>query len=207
MLRSFISAAKDKLPTFITVKRSRMLGSFTSSTKDKLPTFIFTITQSQMLSAFTSSAQDNLLTFIVTVKQSQKLRSFTSSAIIQTPDIYFYFYREQFPGIASQFAMHFCMTAIQNIFCVAVFFHRSVQNFIWNIYPSAEIANQIWGGKLSLFYIYVDKTESLSTCRIFSKLLFCSQYCRQSACRWQHYWEPEGRYCFATPIWLSPDDI
>ena len=53
-----------------------------------------------------------------------------------------------FPGIASQFAMHFCMTAIQNIFCVAVFFHRSVQNFIWNIYPSAEIANQIWGGKL-----------------------------------------------------------
>ena len=40
------------------------------------------------------------------------------------------------------------MTAIQNIFCVAVFFHRSVQNFLWNIYPSAEIANQIWGGKL-----------------------------------------------------------
>ena len=38
--------------------------------------------------------------------------------------------------------------AIQNIFCVAVFFHRSVHNFIWNIYPSAEIANQIWGGKL-----------------------------------------------------------
>ena len=53
-----------------------------------------------------------------------------------------------FPGITSQFAMHFCMTAIQNIFCVAVFFHTSVQNFIWNIYPSAEIANQIWGGKL-----------------------------------------------------------
>ena len=42
----------------------------------------------------------------------------------------------------------FDMTAIQNIFCVAVFFHRSVQNFIWNIYPSADIANQIWGGKL-----------------------------------------------------------
>ena len=35
-----------------------------------------------------------------------------------------------FPGIASQFAMHFCKTAIQNIFCVAVFFHRNVQNFI-----------------------------------------------------------------------------
>ena len=35
-----------------------------------------------------------------------------------------------FPGIASQFAMHFCMTAIQNIFCEAVFFHRSVQNLI-----------------------------------------------------------------------------
>ena len=42
----------------------------------------------------------------------------------------------------------FDMTAIQNIFCVAVLFHRSVQNFIWNVYPSAEIANQIWGGKL-----------------------------------------------------------
>ena len=42
----------------------------------------------------------------------------------------------------------FYMTAIQNIFYVAVFFHRSVQNFNWNIYPSAEIANQIWGGKL-----------------------------------------------------------
>ena len=39
------------------------------------------------------------------------------------------------------------MTAIQNIFCVAVFFHRSVQNSIWNIHPSAEIAIQIWGGK------------------------------------------------------------
>ena len=40
------------------------------------------------------------------------------------------------------------MTAIQNIFCVAVYFHRTVQNLIWNIYPSAEIANQIWGRKL-----------------------------------------------------------
>ena len=39
------------------------------------------------------------------------------------------------------------MTAI-HIFCVAVFFHISVQNFIWNIYPSVEIANQILGGKL-----------------------------------------------------------
>ena len=37
-----------------------------------------------------------------------------------------------FPGIASQLLCSFytCMTAIQNIFCVAVFFHRSVQNFI-----------------------------------------------------------------------------
>ena len=30
-----------------------------------------------------------------------------------------------FPGIASQFAMHFFMTAIQDNFCVAVFLHRS----------------------------------------------------------------------------------
>ena len=30
---------------------------------------------------------------------------------------------------------------------------------------------------------YVDKTESFSTCRIFSKLLFCRQFCWQSACR------------------------
>ena len=56
---------------------------------------------------------------------------------------YLYLAGNNFPIIASQFAMHFCMTAVQNIFCVAVFFHRSV-----NIYPSAEIANQIWGGKL-----------------------------------------------------------
>ena len=31
--------------------------------------------------------------------------------------------------------------------------------------------------------IHVAKTESLSTCRIFSKLLFCRQFCRQNACR------------------------
>ena len=42
----------------------------------------------------------------------------------------------------------FYMTAIQNIYCVAVFSHRSVHKFIWNIYPWAEIANQIWRGKL-----------------------------------------------------------
>ena len=33
-----------------------------------------------------------------------------------------------------------------------------------------------------IVHYYVDKTES-STCRIFSKLLFCRQFCRQSACR------------------------
>ena len=49
----------------------------------------------------------------------------------------------------------FDMTAIQNIFCVADFLHRSVQNFIWNIYPSAEIANQIWGGKLFPVFTYM----------------------------------------------------
>ena len=37
--------------------------------------------------------------------------------------------------------------------------------------------------QLFLFLHYVNKTESLSTCRIFSNLLFC----RQSACRRQHY--------------------
>ena len=47
-------------------------------------------------------------------------------------------------GIASQFAMHFCMTAIQNIFCVAVFFHRSqCTEFHLKYNPSAEFANQI----------------------------------------------------------------
>ena len=35
--------------------------------------------------------------------------------------------------------------------------------------------------------IHVAKTESLSTCRIFSKLPFCRQFCRQKACRRQHY--------------------
>ena len=48
-----------------------------------------------------------------------------------------------FPGIASQFAMHFYMTAIEDIFCVAVFLHRSVQNLVWNICLLTEFANQI----------------------------------------------------------------
>ena len=42
----------------------------------------------------------------------------------------------------------FYMTAIQDIFCVAVFLHRSVQNLVWNICLLTEIANQIWRGKL-----------------------------------------------------------
>ena len=41
--------------------------------------------------------------------------------------------------------------------------------------------------KIVHYYMYVNKTESLSTCHIFSKLLFCRQFCWQSACRWQHY--------------------
>ena len=53
-----------------------------------------------------------------------------------------------FPGIASQFAMHFLYDCYTKKIWEAVFFQRSVQNFIWNINPSAEIANQIWGGKL-----------------------------------------------------------
>ena len=36
-------------------------------------------------------------------------------------------------------------------------------------------------------HYHIDKTESLSTCSIFSKLLFCRQFCRQIACRRQHY--------------------
>ena len=35
--------------------------------------------------------------------------------------------------------------------------------------------------------IHVAKTESLSTCHIFSKLLPCRQFCQQNACRRQHY--------------------
>ena len=38
-----------------------------------------------------------------------------------------------------------------------------------------------------IVHCYVDKTESLSTCHIFSKLLFCRQFCWQSACRWQDF--------------------
>ena len=53
-----------------------------------------------------------------------------------------------FPGIASQFAMHFDMTAIQDMFCVAGFLHRSVQNLVWNICLWTESANQIRRGKL-----------------------------------------------------------
>ena len=39
-----------------------------------------------------------------------------------------------FPGIASQFAVHFYTTDIQNIFCVAVFFHRSVCRISFEIF-------------------------------------------------------------------------
>ena len=60
-----------------------------------------------------------------------------------------------FPGIASQFAMHFLLNCYTKYLLVAVFFHRSVQNFIWSIYSSAEIANQIWGGKLFPVYMYI----------------------------------------------------
>ena len=74
----------------------------------------------------------------------------------------------------------FYMTAIQNVFCLAVFFHRSVQNFIWNIHPSAEIANQIWGGKLFpvydfFFRLCLCKTTLLhlygSYCIVYKQLL------------------------------------
>ena len=59
-----------------------------------------------------------------------------------------------FPGIASQFAMHFYMTAIQDIFCVAGFLHRSVQNLVWNICLLTESANQIRRGKLFPVHVY-----------------------------------------------------
>ena len=42
----------------------------------------------------------------------------------------------------------FYMTSIQDIFCVAVFLHRSVQNLVWNICLLTESANQIWRGEL-----------------------------------------------------------
>ena len=38
-----------------------------------------------------------------------------------------------------------------------------------------------------IVHCYVDKTESLLTCHIFFKLLFCRQFWRQNACRRQHY--------------------
>ena len=66
----------------------------------------------------------------------------------------------------------FYMTAIQNIFCVAVFFYRSVQNFIWNIYPSAEIANQIWRGKLFL--------ELITSCTIYDIVLLFTVWSSKS---------------------------
>ena len=55
---------------------------------------------------------------------------------------YFFWYR-----IAICYAL-FYMTAIQDMFCVAVFLHRSVQNLVWNICLLTESANQIWRGKL-----------------------------------------------------------
>ena len=79
---------------------------------------------------------------------------------------------EQLQGIIFLVSHHnllciFYMTAIQNIFCVAVFFHRSVENFIWNIYPSAEIANQNWGGKLFPELVW----KALSHCHQEGKFL------------------------------------
>ena len=53
-----------------------------------------------------------------------------------------------FPGIASQFATHIYINATQNFFCLAVFLHRSVQNFIWNNCPPTQTANQLWGRKV-----------------------------------------------------------
>ena len=52
----------------------------------------------------------------------------------------------------------------------------NVQFFFFFMYPFF----------FKIVHYYVDKTESLSTCHIFSKLLFCRQFCRQSACRRQH---------------------
>ena len=49
---------------------------------------------------------------------------------------------------------------------------------------------------------YVDKTESLSTSRIFSKLLFCRQFCRQSTCRRQHYFSDILN--FLTCVYVRP---
>ena len=88
MLRSFTSAAKDKLKKKkLTIKRGRKLVSFTSSAiTDKLPTFIlptnkaewyshlhlplktssqhFTMKRSQMVQSFISDANDKLPTYI-----------------------------------------------------------------------------------------------------------------------------------------------
>ena len=72
------------------------------------------------------------------------------------------------PGIASQFAMHFYMTAIQHIFCdKAVFLHRNVQNLVWNICLLTEVANQIWRGKLfpaQPWKLIVIESSGLHTC-------------------------------------------
>ena len=59
-------------------------------------------------------------------------------------------YREEFTWyrIAICYAFFFYMTAIQDIFCIAVFLHRSVQNLAWNICLLTEFANQIWRRKL-----------------------------------------------------------
>ena len=46
---------------------------------------------------------------------------------------------------------------------------------------------------------YVDKTESMSTCHIFAKLLFCRQFCRQNTCRQQHYYQLTH---LVTPHWI-----
>ena len=56
---------------------------------------------------------------------------------------------------------------MQDIFCVAVFLHRSVQNLVWNICLLTEFANQIWRGKLfpvqMINWQQVEVTVSLKT--------------------------------------------
>ena len=54
-----------------------------------------------------------------------------------------------------------------------------------------------------IVHYYVDKTESLLTCHIFSKLLFCCQFCPQSARQRQHYFLSSIASTWLVSIWIG----
>ena len=112
----------------------------------------------------TLDSKYKLPTFIFTYKRSRMLRSFTAAEL------------QQLLSLKTNSILNSLM---------------DLKTFIFTVKRSRKLRSFTSPAKYKLptsiyfyFYMIIDKTESLSTCRIFSKMLFC----RQSACRRQHYW-------------------